>query len=77
MKLIPYTCISSQNGPSLTVALRTAVFGAPVNTAFPHMLRKFHTQVTQGQLTRSRQVTSSQKKSLNGYHIATPNDRSP
>ena len=33
-------------------------FYAPL---FPHMLGKFQIQVTQGQVTRSRQVTSPQK----------------
>ena len=39
-----------------------AVFGTPVHASFPHMLWKFQTQVALGQVTRSRQVTSPQKK---------------
>ena len=38
------------------------VFGTPVHTSFLHTLWKFQTQVTQGQVTRSRQVASPQKK---------------
>ena len=45
-----------------TAALCAAVFGTPYNTSFPHMLWKFQTQVTQGQVTRSRQVTSPHQK---------------
>ena len=35
------------------------VFGTPayIHISFAHMLRKFQTQVSQGQVTRSRQVT--------------------
>ena len=39
-----------------------AVFGTHYHTSFPHMLWKFQTQVTQGQVTRSRQLTSPHKK---------------
>ena len=41
-----------------------------IGTSFPHMLQKFQTQVTQGQVTSSRQVTSPQK-SLNARHSYT------
>ena len=44
--------------------------GIPVHSPFPHMLWKLQTQVTQCQVTRSRQVTSSQK-SLNVRHSYT------
>ena len=47
-----------------------AVFGTPVYTSFPHVLWKFQTQVTQGQVNRSRQVTSPQK-SLKARHSYT------
>ena len=53
-------------------------FCSRIPTSFTHILSKFHTHVTQGQVTKSRQVTSSQKKSLDVRHsIATPNDWSP
>ena len=38
-----------------------------VHTSFPHMFWKFQTQVTQGQVARSRQVTYL-RKSLNARH---------
>ena len=44
-----------------TAARSSAVFGTPYHTSFPHMLCKCQTQVTQGQVTRSRQVTSPHK----------------
>ena len=57
-----------------TTALRAAVFGTPYHASFPHMLWKIHTQVTQGHVTRSRQVTSPYK-SLNVRQSYTrPND---
>ena len=37
------------------------VFGTAIHTFYPHTLWKFQSQVTQGQVTRSRQVTSPQK----------------
>ena len=49
-----------------TATCSAAVFGTPVHASFPHMW-KFRTQVTQGQVTKSRQVTSLQK-SLNDRH---------
>ena len=42
--------------------MRTAVFGTAYHASFPHMLYEFQTQVTQGQVTWSRQVTSPHKK---------------
>ena len=45
-----------------TTARSAAVFGTPVHASFPHILQKFQTQATQGQVTRSRQVTSPRKK---------------
>ena len=45
-----------------TAARSAAVFGTPYHTSVPHMLCKFQTQATQGQVTRSRQVTSPHKK---------------
>ena len=42
----------------------SAVVGTPVHASFPHMW-KFQTQVVQGQVTRSRQAASRQKRSLN------------
>ena len=46
-----------------------------MHTSFPHMLWKFQTQVIQGQVTRSRQVTSHQE--MFELAIQTPNARSP
>ena len=43
-------------------ARSAAVFGIPYHTSFSHMLWKFRTQVTQGQVTRPRQVTSPRNK---------------
>ena len=40
----------------------TVSFGTPIHISSPHMLLTFSTKVTQGQVTRSRQVTSPQKK---------------
>ena len=40
-----------------TAALHDAVYFRPVPATFPHM-HKFQTQVAQGQVTRSRPVTS-------------------
>ena len=40
---------------------RAAVFGTPYHTSITYMW-KFQTQVTQGQVTRSHQVTSPRKK---------------
>ena len=54
---------------SKTAALRTAIFETPVDTSLPHMW-KFQTQVTQGHVTRSLQVTSPQK-SFNARHSYT------
>ena len=48
--------------PAVFVPDCAAVFGTPYRTSFPHTLWKFQIQVTQGQVTRSRQVTSSHKK---------------
>ena len=45
-----------------TAARSAAVFGTPYHASFSHMLLKFQTQVTQGQVIRSRQVTSPHKK---------------
>ena len=42
----------------------TAVFDIPVHISVLHKLWKFQTQVTQGHVTRSRQVTSPKKKVL-------------
>ena len=47
---------------SFATLTRAAVFGKPIHTAIPHMLLNFETQVTQGQVTRSRDLTS--EKSL-------------
>ena len=59
---------SSLNAAML--AQSAAIFVTPIHTSFPHMLWKFHTQVTQGQVTRSRQKTLPQK-SLNARHSYT------
>ena len=49
--------------PFFQIAKKCAtVFGTPYHTSFPHTLWKFQIRVTQGQVTRSRQVTSSDKK---------------
>ena len=56
-------------GDALSCISKAVVFGMPVHTSFPHMW-KFQTQVTQGQVTRSRQVTSPQK-SLNARQSYT------
>ena len=53
-----------------TVARSSAIFGTAVHTSFPHTLWKFRTQVTHGQVTRSRQVISLKKK-LNVRHSYT------
>ena len=53
-----------------------AIFDTAVHTSFPHTLWKFRTQVTHGQVTRSRQVASPQKN-IWMFVIATPNNRSP
>ena len=47
---------------SKAAALHATVFGTPYYKLFTHMLWKFQTQVTQGQVTRPRQVTSPHKK---------------
>ena len=55
------------------VGAGSVIFDTPSHKSFPHMLWKFQTQATQGQVTRSRQVTSHQKKVWT-LVIATPND---
>ena len=53
------------------LARSAAIFGSPIHLLFfPRMLRKFQTQVTQGQVTRSNQATSPQKK-VNVRHSCT------
>ena len=61
--------------PSGFSQICAAVCGTPVFTSFPHIW-KFQTQVTQGQVTRSGQVTSPQKK-IGMLVIAISNDRTP
>ena len=48
--------------PARENGAQPAVFGTPYNESFPHMLWKFQTHFTQGQVTRSRQVISLQQK---------------
>ena len=54
---LPFFSRLSKNGGTAA-----AVFDTPYHTSFPHILCKFQTQVMQGQVTRSRQVTSPHKK---------------
>ena len=54
---------------------RTPVLGTPVHAFYSHMW-KFQTQVARGQVTRSRQVTSTHKK-FAFFVIAAPTNRSP
>ena len=61
-----------------TVACSAAIFGTPYHTSFPHMLWKFQTQFTQGQITRSRQVSLPHKKfECSSTLHSTPTDRLP
>ena len=58
-----------------TAARSASVFATPYHTSFSHRLWKFQTQVTQGQVTRSRQVTLPQTVWM--LVKATPNELLP
>ena len=55
-----------------TAARIDAVFGTLIHASFPHTLCKFQTQATQGQVIRSHQVASPQKKFARHSYTESP-----